>query len=76
MKTHQIVSHAGAYRIEATTTTGKHWLLARVYPTEAAAKPRLRALQAMAEADHQAKIWAEHHWSHLVSADLAYARVR
>jgi hypothetical protein len=55
MKTHQIVTHAGAFRIEATTATGKHWLLSRVYPTETAARTRLRALQAMAEADVQMK---------------------
>lgn len=56
MKTHQIVPQAGVFRIEATTTTGKRWLLTRVYPTEAAAMTRLRALQAMEEADRQMKL--------------------
>jgi hypothetical protein len=55
MKTHQIIPHAGAFRIQATSPTGKHWLLSRVYPTEAAATARLQALQAMEEADHQMK---------------------
>lgn len=51
MKTHQIVPVAGAYRIEATSPTGKRWFLKRVYPTEAAAMARLQALHAMAAAD-------------------------
>jgi hypothetical protein len=50
MKTHKIVPRDGAYRIEATTATGKQWVLTRIYPTEAAAQVRLRALEAMAEA--------------------------
>ncbi len=56
MKTHRIVSRDGTYRIETTSPTGKHWLLGRVYPTEAAATSRLRALHAMADAD-----MPEHH---------------
>jgi hypothetical protein len=55
MKTHQIIAEAGEFRIQATTATGKRWLLSRVYPTEAAARTRLRALQAMEEADQQMK---------------------
>lgn len=55
MKTHQIISFDGAFRIQATTETGKRWLLSRIYPSEAAARTRLRALQAMAEADQQIK---------------------
>lgn len=55
MKTHQIVPDAEAFRIEATTATGKRWLLSRLYPTEAAAQARLRALQAMEQADQQMK---------------------
>lgn len=55
MKTHQIISFEGAFRIQATTETGKRWLLSRIYPSEAAARTRLRALQAMAEADQQIK---------------------
>jgi hypothetical protein len=51
MKTHKIVPRDGVYRIEATTATGKHWVLGRTYPTETAALVRLRALQAMADAD-------------------------
>jgi hypothetical protein len=58
MKTHQIVAHAGAFRIQATSPTGKHWLLSRVYPTEAEAQTRLGALDAMAEADQQMKALA------------------
>ena len=58
MKTHQIISQAGGFRIQATSPTGKHWLLSRVYPTEAEALTRLRALHAMAEADQQMRTLA------------------
>jgi hypothetical protein len=51
MKTHRIVLHGGAYRIEATILTGRRWLLKTHYPTEEAATVRLRALHAMADAD-------------------------
>ena len=55
MATHAIVLRGGTYRIETTSATGKRWLLAKAYPTEEAAIARLRALHAMAEADHQMK---------------------
>jgi hypothetical protein len=51
MNTHKIVARDGGFRIEATTATGKHWVLTRLYPTEAAALVRLRALHAMADAE-------------------------
>jgi hypothetical protein len=50
MTAHKIVMRAGAYRIEATTPTGKSWLLSRVYDTEEAARLRLDRLNAMAAA--------------------------
>jgi hypothetical protein len=50
MTTHKIVRRGSLYRIEATTPTGKQWLLSRTYSTEEAAGVRLSRLQAMAAA--------------------------
>jgi hypothetical protein len=58
MTTHKVIVRLGAYRIEATSATGKRWLLVKVYPTEEAAMVRLRALQAMARADMPEDDWA------------------